>query len=456
MPFPRKALPSLTMKKYWFQSTIITVFVFLLLWFGSILSDFKLFAAFDTIGMALKDFRLTDYAFSQLRPDPVVDERIVLVNIGTLDRRGIAQQIQILNSFNPRVIAYDGFFDCEGGLRDTVNCPQLLDTLGNLMLASAISDARNFVLASKLMHKKETGLVDSDIYDSLEVSDPMFMEKASIGFASLPTEATYQEDVKLCRTIFPKWDVNGKRQLAFSVQIANQYDSLVTKKFLDRDNKEEWINFRGNIEMTTLRFNTAKMDEISASRFPTMFFAVDADQLLRGDVVPELFNDKIVILGYLGDYLGDSAWEDKFFTPLNRKVAGRANPDMFGPVLHANVVAMILNEDYINEIPEWATYFIAFLVCLLTIALFIWIDKHLPMWFDAMSFLIQVVLLLVISSIVIFSFAYFNLMLELSVALGVSALVGPAYDIFKSLQNEYNRRFSKVEKSELTNQEEPV
>ena len=429
---------------------IITVFVFFMLWIGSILSDLKLFTAFDTIGMALKDFRLTDYAFSNLRPDPIVDERIILVNIGTLDRRGIAQEIQILNSFNPRVIAYDGFFNCEGGLRDSINCPQLLDTLGNLMLASAITDANKFVLGSKLMQTDSVAQYDVEFYDSLEVSDPMFMEGASIGFASLPTEATYQEDVKLCRTIFPQWNVNGKQQLAFSVQIANQYDSLITKKFLDRGAKEEWINFRGNIEVLTMRFKTEKMSNMGATNFKTMFYAVDAEQLLRGEVLPEMFKDRIVILGYLGDYLGDSAWEDKFFTPLNKKVAGRANPDMFGPVLHANVVAMILNEDYINTIPDWATYFVAFVVCLLTIALFILMDRKLPMWFDALSFFIQVTLLIVISGIIIFAFTTFNMMLELSVALGVTALVGPCYDIFKSLQNEWNRRFTKRQERVLT------
>lgn len=429
---------------------IITVFVFIMLWVGSIVSDLKLFAAFDTIGMALKDFRLTDYAFSKLRPDPVVDERIVLVNIGTLDRRGMAQQIQILNSFKPRVIAYDGFYNCEGGLRDSINCPQLLDTLGNLMLASAIAEAKNFVLASKLMQTDSVAQYDVEYYDSIEYSDPMFLEHAVTGFASLPTEANYQEDVKLCRTIFPQWVVNGERHLAFSTQIAYQYDSVVTKKYLDRNKKEEWINFRGNIEMTTLRFKTEKLNDIASSNFATMFYAVDADQLLRGDVLPSVFEDRIVIMGYLGDYLGDSAWEDKFFTPLNKKVAGRANPDMFGPVLHANVVAMILNEDYINTIPDWATYVVAFFVCLLTIALFILIDKKLPVWFDALSFIIQVVLLLVISAVIIFSFAYFNWMLELSVALGVTALVGPCYDIFRSLENEYNRRFTKPEEPVLT------
>ena len=435
---------------------IITVFVFFMLWVGSIVSDFKFFSAFDTIGAALADFRMTDYAFSKLRPDPTVDERIVLVNIGTLDRRGIAQEIAIINSFSPRVVAYDGFFNCEGGLRDSINCPQLLDTLGNLMLAGAINDAKSFVLGSKLMQTDSVAKYDVEYYDSLEVSDPMFMVRAKPGFVSLPTDATYQEDVKLCRTIFPQWVVNGKRQLAFSTQVAYQYDSVVTKKYLDRDIKEEWINFRGNMTVMSLRFTTEKIDQTSSSNFANMFYTVDADELLRGEVLPELFKDKIVMLGYLGDYLGDPAWEDKFFTPLNKKVAGRANPDMFGLVLHANVVAMILNEDYINTTPDWVTYFVAFAVCLCTVALFILIDHKLPMWFDALSFFIQVILLLILSSTIIFSFAYFNWMLELSLAMGVTAVCGPCYDVFKSLENEWNRRYSKRPKEEFTKAEEPV
>ncbi|PZR20126.1 MAG: hypothetical protein DI538_30600, partial [Azospira oryzae] len=84
------------MKKFWIQSLSITVFVFFMLWGANEITDLKLFQAFDSIGQALKDFELTDYAFSKLRPDPSVEERIILVNIGTLSRRGIAQEIQIL------------------------------------------------------------------------------------------------------------------------------------------------------------------------------------------------------------------------------------------------------------------------------------------------------------------------------------------------------------------------
>lgn len=435
-------LNTVFMKKFWLQCLIITVFVFTVLGGANELTDLKLFTEFDVIGKALSDFELTDYAFSQIRPDPTVDERIVLVNIGTLSRREIAQEIQILNQYKPRIIAYDGFFNCEGGLRDSINCPQLLDTLGNLMLASAIADADNFVLGSKLLQTDSVAQYDVEYYDSLEYSDPMFLADTKVGFVSLPTNATYQEDVKLCRSIFPQWNVNGQRQLAFSVQVAMQYDSVKAKKFLTRNKKEELINFRGNMEVMQLRIKSEKNDETGTSNYPTMFYTVDADQLLRGEVLPELFRDRIVLLGYLGDYIGDPAWEDKFFTPLNKKVAGRANPDMFGLVLHANVISMVLNEDYIDELPDWLKYVIAFLVCLLTVALFIVIDNKLPAWFDALSFIIQVVELLLIALLIVEAFATWSLKLDLTVAIGVSALVGPSYDIFKSFQNEINRRIT--------------
>lgn len=431
------------MKKLWFESLIITVLVFFMLWGANKITDLKVFTAFDPIGQAIKGFELTDIAFSRIRPDPTVDPHIILVNVGTLPRRGIAEQINILSSYKPRVIALDAILSCEGGLRDSVNCPALLDTMGNYMLSSAIREAGNVVLASKLLQTDSLSQFDVNVFDSLEVVDSIFSSYALAGYVNLPTEATYQEDVKHCRSIVPKMIVNGKEKLYFGVQIAMQYDSAKARRFLARNNEEELINFRGNIEVMQLRVRSEKNDETSSTHFPTMFYVVDADQLLRGEVLPEMFRDNIVILGYLGDYLGDSAWEDKFFTPLNKVVAGRANPDMFGPVVHANAVAMILNEDYVDEIPEWAQYAVAFLVCLLTVALFILIDVKLPHWFDALSVLIQLTEVILISVLVVQAFALWSLKLELAVAMGVSALVGPTYDIYKSVKGEIERWLTK-------------
>ena len=108
------------MKRFWIQCLNVTVFVFFMMWAVSNITDYKIFSAFDPISQALTDFELTDFAFSKLRPDPLIDQRIVLVNIGNLPRRDLARQIQIISQYHPKVIGIDSFFDCEGGLRDTV------------------------------------------------------------------------------------------------------------------------------------------------------------------------------------------------------------------------------------------------------------------------------------------------------------------------------------------------
>ncbi len=430
------------MVKFWLQCVYVTVFVFFMMWAVSIISDLKLFNAFDPVSQALSDFEMTDYAFSNLRPEPLVDERIVLVNIGHISRREIAEQIQVIKQFHPKVIGIDGFFNCEGGLRDSINCPALLDTMGNLLLSNAIQEAGNVVLVSKLLQKNLTSNNPEaiDFYDSIEYSDPLFSPYASNAFANFPTNADYQEDVKQCRSFLPKVKVNGKDEYSFAVEMARKFDSTKTNRLFARGNDEEIVNYRGNVELLDVRLRSLQKKDIETTNFRLMFYALDIDQLKNGDFFPDLFKDKIVIMGFLGDYFGDPAWEDKYFTPLNKKVAGRANPDMFGVVVHANIVAMILNEDYVGELADWEKIAIAIILSILTVALFIVIDEKLPVWFDAMSVLIQVLQILIISGLVVYCFASFTFKLDLSIALAVSALIGPCYDIFKSVQREIETR----------------
>lgn len=439
-----------SIKKLSRQSLTITAFVFILMWGVDEITDLKFFNAFDPISQALSDFELTDYAFSNLRETPSVDQRIVLVNLAPT-RGLIAQQIMQLKTLNPKVIGVDSFFDCEGGLYDTLNCPQLLDTLGNLMLSNAIQEAGNVVLVSKLVQTKALASKgDSDEYDSIEYSDKMFRDYARNAYASLPTGANYQDDVKLCRSLFPKMTVNGNEELAFSVRLAMMYDSVKTEKFLSRNKYEEVINFRGNVELMDNRLSSISKQDISTTRYPIMFYAIDWDKFLEEQYLEDIFKGSIVMLGSMGSYFGDPSWEDKFFTPLNKKVAGRANPDMFGLVVHANVVAMILNEDYIGELQDWHKFAIAIVVCFFTVILFILIDRYLPLWFDTLSVLIQVVLLLTVSGSVVYFFTNYSAKLDLSLTLAASALVGPAYDIFKGFQNQFNKWFTSKPDEVLT------
>jgi CHASE2 domain-containing sensor protein len=355
------------------------------------------------------------------------------------------------------VIGVDSFFNCEGGLYDTVNCPQLLDTLGNLMLASAIQDAGNVVLVSRLLQSDSLVNLEEkaiDVYDSMEHSDPMFSDHAKTAFANLPTGASYQEDVKICKSMVPKLDVNGKEMLAFSVMMAMQYDSAKTKKFLARGKYEEVINFKGNININNVKIKALRDNMTEVSEFNALCYAIDWGQFTQGDYDPSIFENRIVIMGYLGDHFGDPAWEDKFFTPLNTKVAGRANPDMFGPVIHANIVAMILSEEYIEQIGLSIQVIIAAIVCFLNVLLFYWLDRHFPLLYDALSVIIQILQILLVCLVIIYVFAGFNLKLDLTLTMAAVALIGPCFDIYKGVENIIVKRLTQEPERVLTTQDQ--
>src|SRR6478609_2152447 len=144
------------MRNFWLDCLFATLFVGLVMLGVGKITKLNIFNAFDPVSNALSDFELSDFAFNSIRPDPTPEERvtmdqIVLVNLSLLERIDFAQELQIIAKYKPRVVGIDGFYDCEGGLYNTTDCPQLLDTLGNLMLANAMHEIPNLVLVSKLL-----------------------------------------------------------------------------------------------------------------------------------------------------------------------------------------------------------------------------------------------------------------------------------------------------------------
>lgn len=443
------------MKKFLLDCVAATAFVFLVLLGILEISQFNIFNVFDPIGKSLSDMEMTDVTFSRLREDPPIDTNIVLVNIGNLSRAELAQQIRVISRFKPKVIGIDSFFNCPGGITDSVNCPQAYDTLSNFSFGSAVLDAENVVLVTKLLQtdsllRAHEG--DIDIYDSLERSDDILRADAFEGYASLDTDAEHQEDLKSCRRVNPKMMVNGEEHLAFSVRMALLYDSVKTKKFLDRGNALEVINYRGNI-----------YDPFGASEFPGRYYTLDWYQALDStSFVPGLFKDKIVILGFLGDDLSDTSWDDKFFTPLNKNYAGKTRPDMYGVVVHANIVSMILNEDYIDELATWQEILIAIVVCFLNVALFIVITRKIPIWYDGLSILLQLAQIVICTLIMIYVFKAFSFKLNLTITLAALALVGTCFELYEGVLKESlfalkkSRLFTKRKREVLTTQNQDI
>ncbi|MEQ8425384.1 MAG: CHASE2 domain-containing protein [Cyclobacteriaceae bacterium] len=408
------------MRKFFTDVVLATLFVFVTL--GGIvkITDLKVFSAFDPLGQALGDMELTDIAFSQLRNDPTIDTNIVVVNIGALPRRGVAEQIRILNKYKPKVIGMDSFFDCPLGLRDTINCPAISDVMGNALLANAIDEVENFVLVTSVQQTDSlfnTGIVDQ--YDSLERTDADIRGDAYEGYANLETDAANQESFKACRSFNPRLKVGNDTLYAFSTRIAKIYAPEKTKRFLERGNYSEVINYRGNI-----------LDLYGASSFAGRYFALDWYQVLNEEFLPSLITDKIVLMGYMGDDFSDTSWDDKFFTPLNKQYAGKTNPDMYGLVVHANILSMILEEDYIEVMADWQEWLIAIVVCMLNVALFWLIHHRIPDWFDGKTVMLQLLQILLLSFLMIYFFNWYGFKLNLTTTLGALALVGTCFEIY--------------------------
>jgi hypothetical protein len=364
----------------------------------------------------------------------------------------------MIAALKPRVIGIDSFFDCkdcEGGHIDSSCCPQAYDTLSNLLLGSAIEEAGNVVLVSKLLQSskliKKYQTTDIVKFDSLERTDEIIRGNAYEGFANLETGAAEQEDLKTCRTFIPKMYMeDGRRELAWSVRIAMLYDSAKTEKFLHRNEDSEVINYRGNVP---------DIHKASNPDFGLRYMYLEWDQPFdTTQFLTSIVRDKIVLFGFMGADFRDTSWDDKFITPLNINYAGKTRPDMYGVVVHANIISMILNEDYIDQLEPWQENAIAVLVCFLNVMIFSMIVRKIPLWFDGLSILLQLTEIIICTLLMMNVLDWFNFKLNLTTTLAALAVVGTCFELYNGVFREIlkyiknHRWLTKKQKEVLTSQ----
>ena len=405
-------------RKFWLDVILATIFVFGIMGFFSSITAFKIFDIFDPIGDALGDFQITDIVFSQFRDDPIADERVVLINLGTQGRGEIAFMVDKINQFNPAVIGMDSFFDF---LKE--------DTLADMFMSEVFANVENLVMVNQVL------LYDDDlIADSVHYSHPLFTYNAEFAHANLDAVAEDQEDLKFCRQFWPmRKDQEGTEHVALGIKLASYLDSAKAQKFLDRDNEVELINFMGNVI------------DFGATKYGTKYYALDDVDVLNDNFTPETIEGKIVIFCYLGDYLGDrSSAEDKYITPLNANYAGRAFPDMYGGVIHANIISMILNDDPVNIMDDRLQNALAILLCFLNVALFSLIYKRIPKWYDGMTKVFQLIEVMFFYFLMLQVFDKYNYYMDLKIALVAIALSGDSlevyYGVVKNLFTREGRR----------------
>jgi len=406
-------------------ATIFTMIVFWILSQIEINND-----VLNPVSKTLGDFQITDLYFSKFKESENADTNIVLVNIGDLDRAGIAAMVNRINEFNPRVIGIDAFF----------RKPK--DKFGDSLLADAFSKVKNLVLVSKV------NKCDGQICDTLETSHPMFSQYAETGMSNMISEGydkfkTSREFSKF--EIYRKkerfYDSDGNEQvrqvdtveLDFAAKLAGYVNPEAVTALLKRKDTVEVINYSGNIEI---------LGDINPNA-SIKYFAYDVHQIFEAEDLSNL-KDKIVLLGYLGPNFGKVTWEDRFFTPLNENYIGKANPDMYGVVIHANKISMILKGNYINNANWLLSIVINYIIIFLNIALFAYLFLKLEHWYEGVSMLITIVEAVFMIYLTIMIFHRYNYKIDFTVATVALFLTGNMTELYYGIAAPLIDKYKKL------------
>jgi CHASE2 domain-containing sensor protein len=363
---------------------------------------------------AFGDLDFTDMVTGRLLRDVrMADTNIVLVNIGHLDRAEIAELLNVIDRHEPAVVGIDAFFR-----RPKEEAPE-----GDDALETAMASIDRLVLVSELQFAGEvhpdpwTGGIDAP-FDRIALSLDRFSRHAAHGYANFPIDSS--STFRTLREVsFVEPVANSMYERSFPVEIVRLFDTAAARVALERGHPLESVRFTGPLES---------------------FYHIDHDQVLDPEVDKSFLRGKIVVLGFLGRVIGDLSMEDAFFTPLNENYVGRSFPDMYGTVIHANVISQILRREYIERMRPSTSWIIAIALLMVNVMAFTWMFTHVDRWYDVFAVTMQLVqsIGIVWLSVILFSGADYKAELKLAL-LGV-VLVGTVHDLYQDSLKKIIRR----------------
>lgn len=286
---------------------------------------------FNPLLHSLKDFSFLDAYYSgNFAGKGKIDSTLVLVNIGNLNRQGIANLIEEIHRQQPAVLGIDVLFKGREGFK------------ADSALLKAISKG-NTVLP--FVHSP----------DSIDFFGDIIPLEAKMGYVNLTSIAP----TEVIRGFVGVHLSDKQKVYALSSQMIRQYQKgrlWNTNEYSKKLLLERRIKFYGHYDD---------------------FIHFRGDDLLSGTAKPNL-KDKIVLVGHAG-HPPNSPYdiEDKHFTPLNPHPLGKGVPDMFGVTIHANIVNMLLQNDFFKELGFVGEGILIFLCSYLASLYLIWLDRKL-------------------------------------------------------------------------------
>lgn len=368
----------------------ITVFVFLIL-LGMIPINFYVL---NPMKLALKDFDFNDITYAKLGKgkDIEVDRRIVIVNTGQLDRAEIGFLIEKVSSYQPRVIGLDIYFN------------EAKDPQKDSILREALKKTKNLVAVSVLVPDEHGFTIQKNYFDDVNTNR---------GYANL-----IGEDIGTIRYYSPFEKVNGQAYPQITSAIVREYDPKAYEKLVKRHKEVETINY---------------------SRRADKYQILEPEDIMMDNVVDSLLKDKIVLLGYINP--DPNNVEDKKFTPMNDKFAGKALPDMNGIIVQANIISMVLDGNYIHKMPKWTAWLVAIIIGWIHMSLYIryYLESHI--WFHLVAKLTQLFSVIFFAYIGMFIFDKFDTRLDMKYTLYVIALAVDVIYFYEAFVTWMHRKF---------------
>ena len=289
---------------------------------------------FNPLSKALKDFSFLDvYYAERLDPKQNVDTHIILVNVAHKTRSELALALQKVLRSKPKVVGFD------------VILKEFEETSTDTLLAYLLNQKN--VVATRIIQP-----------DSSDISNHSFFNTGGTsGFANF----NFDSNNSVIRDFNGVYNLNGKPQVAFTTALAKKYISAGVWKangIETKVSKTRVINYQGGLN----RYLNLTIDEI---------LNLEDLSLLRG---------KAVLFGYLGSPTANHFdIEDKHFTPLNQITAGKSVPDMYGLVIHANILSMLIDNDFMYKVPQFWFLALLFLFSFMASIYFIWLDTRLKL-----------------------------------------------------------------------------
>jgi CHASE2 domain-containing sensor protein len=349
----------------------------------------------NPIKQSLKDFDFTDMVYSKLGASALVpiDDRIVIINIGNADRTGIAGLIEKTATYNPKIIGLDVIFD---GPRDTS---------ADSLLSGVIENTQNLVIANQIIYPdNKSKVVENGFFGNVSHKQ---------GFVNMVTK-----DQQSVRLFLPYENVDEKKYKSFAVALTEEYDSVAVRKLEKRHKEFEVINYTRRL--SRLGDDAVDLDSKVRVKDHDQYQTVEPDVLMADGVDSNLLKNKIVLIGYVNRSPDDIL--DKKFTPMNKRYAGKSIPDMNGIVVHANIISMILDKNYVKKVPSWVNLLIAVVVCWLFMSFFIryYLENHI--WFHLVAKIIQVATAVIFAYLGIHLYDNYRLKVDLKISLLVIIL----------------------------------